>query len=77
MKLVSVAFHNARKAYSYYTDLDVKEGDIAVVETDKGYSFVKIYKTEGVEPIEGVQYRYLVDTVDIASHEKREKFYTG
>lgn len=65
---------NKSRGYSYITNQDVKEGDVAVVETPQGYTLVTIIEV-GPQQLFGELpgHKWLIDTVDIEGHLNRQE----
>jgi hypothetical protein len=82
VKIVQVKFANANGhvynsgLYAYYTNLDLKEGDLAVVHVSAkdafgGYKVVKVASTE--ESVSGIlnAHKWIISKVDVEAHEAR------
>src|SRR5688572_28317004 len=66
---------NRTTQYNYLTDLEVKKGNVACVETPHGYTLVTIQDV-GPDLLFGdlPGHKWIIDTVDIQGHqERREK----
>ncbi len=83
-KTVGVVFRNTKyaegheKVYTYRVllDMDVKEGDLAVVEKDGAYSFVtvvRIDETPRLSELAPFRYKWLCCLVDRRQYDRRVK----
>ena len=42
MKIYGLVFHDNGKVYNFKSQIEFEKGDLAVVETDKGYQIAKV-----------------------------------
>ncbi len=75
MKTAYVCFYRGEfdgyegKDYAYKTDLDLEEGDFAVVKVEKSYKVVKVMEMS--EELDERATKYIVSKVDVSAYEKR------
>lgn len=75
-KTIAVTFQGTGKHYTYVTHLPVAVGDFVVVDADKEVKIAKVMVVDNetkIEPGSDIEYRWVIDTVDMAAYEANQK----
>jgi len=81
IKTVGVRFINnngtsTNRVYTYKTRLDLKRGDLAIVNTPNGFAIVKVTRVDAepqIDPNSTTKYKWILQKVDEEGYEKAWK----